>query len=361
MGKGFMILLRSVLLFSLLFVAQSIFANICVNTTSNYKMFGSVLKADVLKNPFIMAFRHEHFKNYQIFFASNNTLLTDQIQSMTKNNCSVILGLFTSQDCLVSGPILKKNKVIALSSSCSENHIANFLPYVYTAVPRLSEFSQAMADYVNRNNDIGTIYVFYQPSDVYSSSGFKAFQQYVSKPIKVIAVDLSGNYNLKAVRSCKDQVATFIFFTYPLPSVQILVSLDAEHIITNKINVMGASAWIFDVSVFKPIKSILQKAKSVLTPSLADQKRINSSVFAQEFIQKYSREPDIVEVLTYDVSRLAVQCYKHVLAHGGYTNNLFLSCLRHNRFKGLSGYYTFRENSPFVSKNIYLINFLSRI
>jgi len=353
-------LLKNTFILSILFVFQNAFGYICVNATSNYKMFGSVLRSEVLKNPFIMAFQGEHFKNYKIFYADNDTQLVDQIQNMTKGQCSVVLGLFTSQDCLVSGPILKKNKTIGLSSSCSDNHIDNFFPYIYTAVPKLSNFSKTVAKYLNKKNH-DAIYAFYQPSDVYSDSGFNAFKKYVKKPVTSIPVSSSGSFDLKLLHMNTKSESTIVFFTYPLPSAQILVNLDYKHTITNKINIIGASSWIFDVSVFRPIKSILMKAKDVLTPSLVDQQRIDSSNFSHNFIKLYKREPDVVEVLTYDMAHLAVECYRTTASNDAYNNQSFLKCIRNNKYDGVSGYTQFQKNSPFSVRKIYLINFMNRI
>lgn len=339
-------------------IFQNAFGYICVNATSNYKMFGSVLRAKVLKNPFIMAFRDEQFKSYKIFYANNDTQLVNQIQKMTSEECSILLGLFTSQDCLISGPILKKNRIIGFSSSCSDDQISKFFPYVYTAVPKLSDFSKEVAKYINRTKTMGVIYAFYQPSDIYSSSGFNAFKKYIKKTLISVPVSSSGNFNLKALKQYTQGQSSIIFFTYPLPSAQILVTLDANHLINDRVNIIGASSWIFDISVFKPIDAILKKAKSVLTPSLVNQERIDSSKFAHKFKMLYHREPDVVEVLTYDITRLSTQCYKNIMHHGNYSNQAFLNCIRNNNYDGVSGYSKFQKHSPFSIRKIYLINLL---
>lgn len=364
MVSNFMNLLKKIFIASVFVVLQAkSWGAVCVNATANYKMFGSVMRENVLRNPFILAFHKEHFKDYKIFYASNDTQLVSQMENMTKGKgqCSVVLGLFTSQDCLVSGPILQKNKIIGLSSSCSDNRIANFFPYVYTAVPKLSNFSKTVAWSLNHDQNSGKIYTFYQPSDVYSDAGFNGFKQYIKKPIIPISVTSSGDFNKQLFKSADKQHATIIFFTYPLPSAQILVNLDDDHLVTKNVKVIGASSWIFDVSVFKPIKSILSKAGSVLTPSLANQQKIKDSSFAHQFNRLYHRQPDIVEVLTYDMSRLAVQCYRQSFHSGQYRRQSFLQCIRTNHYQGVSGRANFKTDSPFSMRQIYLINFLTKV
>lgn len=361
MGNDFMSLLKKFFILSLYLIFQNAFGYVCVNATSNYKMFGSVLRENVLKNPFVMAFSDEHFKNYKIFSADNDTQLVEQIQQMTSGGeCAFVLGLFTSQDCLVSGPILKKNKTIGLSSSCSNNRIDAFFPYIYTVVPKLSDFSKVVAKNIDVKN-ANVIYAFYQPSDVYSYSGFAAFRKYFKNPVVGVPVGSDGNFDLNLLNVGGKNKYTIIFFTYPLPSAQILVRLDSRHFINKKVNIVGASSWIFDVSVFRPIKSILLKANSVLTPSLIDQRRIYFSNFAHRFVKLYDREPDVVEVLTYDITRIAVQCYRKTRKTAHFSNEAFLHCIKQNKYDGVSGYTTFEKESPFSSKKIYLIHFISRV
>lgn len=307
MGRDFMNFVKVIIFFSVL-IMHNAYALICVNSTSNYKMFGSVLRTDVLENPFIMAFNQERFTNYKIYHADNDTQLRDQIHIMAKEECSVILGLFTSQDCLVSGDILKSNKIIGMSSSCSSNDIIKFYPYLFTAVPQLSAFSKAVAEYINRA-DSGKVYVFYQPSDVYSNYSEKSFLKYIKKDIVPISVNSSGDFNYKEIRKIPYKKSTMVFFTYPLPSAQILVALDSAHLIEKNVDIIGASSWIFDVSVFRPIALSLKKANRVITPSLVSQKQLSRSEFTRIFFDTYKREPDLVEVLTYDMTRLSVECY----------------------------------------------------
>lgn len=358
MENDFMNFQKIIIFFSLLTFVQNSFGYICVNSTSNYKMFGSTLRADVLKNPFIIAFQQEHFTDYKIQHADNDTQLIDQIQDMSKEKCSLILGLFTSQDCLVTGNILKKNKIIGLSSSCSDNHIQEFFPYLYTAAPKLSDFSKMVADYTNTHNT-GDIYALYQPSDAYSNYGFMSYKKFTKKDIIPISVSSNGNINLEPINSNK--MKTIIFFTYPLPSAQILVNLDGNNLLNKNVNVIGASSWIFDVSVFKPIKLSLVKTNSVKAPSVLNKNSIDHTYFSHTFSSSYLRKPDVVEVLTYDMTKLAITCYKKSYINNKINNKMLLSCVQHIQYPGISGLINFQNNSSFPKRKIYLVNFIDRV
>ncbi len=322
-------------------------------------MFGSVLRADVLRNPFMMAFQDEHFTDYKMFYASNYTQLVEQTQNMQKDHCDLLLGLFVSQDCLIAGPLLKRNKKMGLSSSCSDDKIAKFYPYLYTAAPKSSGFSQQVADYVNHLQNAGTIYAFYHPANVYSQTEFDSFKQTIKKPFASIPIDSNANFNVKMLQG--KQPFTLVFFTYPLPSVQILLNLKSHHLLTHTTTVVGDSSWIFDVSVLKPIKPILRQLKRVVTPSLVVQGKMSTSHFAHVFLQRYARDPDLVEVLTYDMTRLSVQCYQDTLRHGNYNNAAFSHCVEHNKYHGISGHLKFEKKSSFPNRDIHLIDFLTRV
>lgn len=355
-----MILLKKILICSILFFVGIVHASICVNSTSNYKMFGSVLRSNVLQNPFIMAFHDENFSDYQIFNAEDNAQLANQIQEMTTTHCDVVLGLYTSKDCLVSGSILEKNHTVAISSSCPDNHIADFFPYIYTAVPKLSDYATAVADYLNESNDTNTIYVFFQPFDVYSNSGFFTFKESIKKPIIEIPVSTTGEFDINKL-DIPDKKSIIVFFTYPLPSTQILVALDADRKITKNTTLIGASSWMFDLSVFRPIKTILQKANAVLSPDIVNRSAINSSKFYSDFEQLYHRQPDLIEVLSYDMARLSVQCYKKHINDKEHMKNDFLECLKNEEYQGVSGKTHFTQGSPFAERKIYLSNLLDWI
>jgi len=185
-------LLKTSFLVSSLLLSQSILANICVNTSSNYKMFGSVLRAGALVRGHEIAFRDSNFSDYQFFSAESDAELAKQIQNMTSGSCSIVLGLFTSRECLIAGPFFKNNKLIGISSSCGHNNIQQFSPYLYTAIPPISEFSNKTADYMNSINNSGRVIGIYQPTDVYSQTGFNYFKKKYTKPVIEVPVESDG-------------------------------------------------------------------------------------------------------------------------------------------------------------------------
>jgi hypothetical protein len=360
MGKNFMKLLKVSLLASLWFFSQQSFANICVNTSSNYKMFGSVLRAGALVSGHELAFQTDNFNDYQFFSANSDAELAKQIGQMVTGSCSILLGLFTSRDCLIAGPILKKNKTVGISSSCGHDDINQFSPYLYTIIPSLSEFIDVTAKYLNKTKNLGRVIVIYQPTDVYSAAGFHEFQIKFNKKIIEVPVGSDGQLDLSKFSIAGEQV-TIVFFCYPLPSAQILVELSNHNLITKHTKIIGASSWTFDVSVFRPIKAILESSQEVLTTDIIDWNKFKKSEFLIKFYKKFHREPLNIEVLTYDVTQLAINCYKQSTISDNYNSDLFHSCLVRGGHQGVSGRYSFDKQSPFAHRPIYLTNFLDRM
>ncbi|EKD92362.1 MAG: hypothetical protein ACD_29C00044G0002 [uncultured bacterium] len=352
-------LLKLILICSI-FLIHASYALICVNTSSNFKMFGSVDLSNSLDQSFLMAFQNANFKNYKIFYTKNNADLMNQIQKMTSDQCDLILGLFTSQDCLIAGPILLNKKIVALSSSCSANNIYSYFPYIYTAVPKLSDFSKIVAQKINtiRKND--SVYVFYQPSDAYSYFAFNDFKKFLKRPVISIPVNTNADFDLTLL-NINDNPVYFIFFTYPLPSAQILVTLSNHHLILKNTEIIGASSWVFDVSVFYPIKNILLSAGKVLAPNLIDRNTMNFFIFSKKFYKKYHHLPTTVDTLSYDAALLSITCYKKSFLKNQYNEHQFLTCIKQNHYVGISGKMIFLRHSPFAERKINLIDFTSWI
>ncbi len=342
-------------------LCQECYSQICVNTSSNYKMFGSVLRFGVLNRGHELAFQDGNFSDHQQYSAETDAELARQIENMSSGKCSIVLGLFTSRECLIAGPIFKKNKLIGISSSCGHDNITQFSPYLYTIIPPVSKFSEMVSNYLNNKRDTGKIFIFYQPTDVYSQTGLNTFKTKFTKPIIEIPVESDGQFDINKFSIYKNDNVTIVFFTYPLPSVKILVELSDNQLLTKKTIVIGASSWTFDVSVFRPIRPVLEKAQDIIATDVLDWKEVKKSKFVKNFISKFNREPLNIEVLTYDVTRLSIDCYKKSLIKNIYSIKRFQNCMTSTEHRGVSGPYFFNKDSPFAQRPLYMTHFLDRM
>ena len=123
------------------------------------------------------------------------------------------MGFFTSRECLIAGPILKRKKLIGVSSSCGHDNIKNFSPYIYTIIPPMSAFTDKVLEYFNQKNDLGKVYAVYQPTDVYSEISFFQFKTKNQKSIIEIPVASDGQFDITKFSGDQNQIRTIIFFT----------------------------------------------------------------------------------------------------------------------------------------------------
>lgn len=363
MGKKFKFVtfLKLISLMCVILFSNQGLARICVNTSMNHDMFGFDIGVDGLVRDYDMAFRESHFSDYRFFSADKNAELAAQIQVMAHSSCSVILGLFTSRECLIAGDILRKNKIVGISPICGHDDVGRFYPYIFTGTHPISVAADITVDYINNMQNSGKIFAIHQPTNVYSEAEFSQFMKRFSKPITVIPVDSGGKFDIDKFLYKKDEAVTLVFFTYPLPSVKILIELSNKNLIAKNVRIVGASSWNDDVFLFKPIKPILESAASVVAADTVDWKKIKQSNFSKVFIKNFNREPLNIEVLNYDVTRFAIKCYRESSINNKNDVDKFINCITHTKYQGVSGTFSFSKNSSFADRPKYLTNLLDRM
>lgn len=347
-------------LFFLIFNEQ-VFATICVNLSPNREMVGTAMDYDALIRGSELAFQDTHFSDYRFFSTNTNVEFLQQIQQMASSSCSVILGFLTSRECLIAGPVLVKNKIIGISFICGHDNVNNFHPYLYTATPSISQASKIVVDYLHRSPQFGKIFAVHQPTDTYSESEFTQFKSKFKGQIVEVPIDSDGQFDSNLISYKPGEKATLAFFTYPLPSVKILVMLSDHQMITKNTRIIGASSWSDDVSLLIPIKSILEKAYEVKAVDIMDWNKVKKSIFVKRFSKTFHREPVGIEVSNYDVTKLAVECYKKSFINGKYDTNQFRYCITHTHYIGESGTFSFNNNSSFATRKIAMSNLLNRM
>lgn len=353
-------LLKFLIFLSAVLISSPNMAQICISNNSNHSMFGSGPHIGALTHGYEVAFQKSNFLKYLKFSSETDADLANQVGKMSSNSCSIILGFFTSRECLIAAPILKKNKLVGISSTCSHDRLRQFSPYFYTIIPPLSIFSDKISGYLNENANSEKIYAIYQPTDVYSRNTTFAFKKGITKPIIYIPVTSDGRIDISKFSNTNDKFI-IVFFTYALPSAKILMQLSEHKIISKRTTVLGASCWTFDVTVFRPLRSILEKANSVLAIDVLDWKKVKKTMFVKNFFEKFNREPLTIEILTYDVTKLAISCYEKSLIYDKYDIKEFQNCMTATKHNGVSGIFSFRKNSSFATRELYLTNFLERM
>lgn len=350
------------ILFLLLCFNQAL-ATICIVSNPNREMVKTVMDYDALVRGSELAFQDTQFSDYRFFSANTNVEFLQQIQqTTTSDSCSIILGLLTSRECLIAGPVLVKNKTIGISFICGHDEVNNFYPYLYTATPSIDRASQVVVNYLEQQSPFNNkIFAIYQPTDTYSEAEFSQFKSKFKAPIIEVPVDSEGQLDINLLSYKPGEKVTLVFFIYPLPSVKVLETLDDHKMITKDVRIIGASSWSDDDSLLIPIKLILEKAYEVKALDITDWSNVKKSAFVTRFAKAFHRNPVSIEVSNYDVTKFAVECYKKSFTLGKYDINKFRYCLTHTRYFGASGEFSFDQNSSFASRQMRISNLLDRM
>lgn len=330
-------------------------ASICVATSTNFK-----IGPDDSFLGHKMAFADEEFTDVRYYTSNKNEDYIKQIQAMTSGPCSIIIGIVSSRECLIAGPLLKKNKVIGMSASCGHDTIDKYYPYLYSTDRRLSECIDAVTNHINASHEVENIFVFEQATDIFTETEFVQLKHKIIKPFVTIPIGKDAYFDLTKFDDIKGKPITLVFFTYPIQTIKILIELANHDLITKNTSIIYASSLFEYISLFKPIRSILDKSRAVFNLDYVDWKQLKVSDFYQHFVKKYKRDPIDYEVVNYDTTRFAIQCYRKSLLHGQYNRNEFQKCLETTKYEGVAGTISFSQHSSFADHKIHLITTTKR-
>lgn len=343
----------------LLLTARPADARICVNASSYTRMFGNTMRSDVIRRAHDMAFEAEKMTPLSTFVANNDTDFTMQIRKSVDLGCKVLIGLYTSRECMIAGPLLAGTDVTILSPTCGHPDIIKSYPHVFTGVPSAAHFAKALA------RDLDSVaaedlFTFYQPTEVFSKASYSAFNSFrrSGRRIEVDREGHIGDQNLKLLQHAK--APTLYIEVYAAAAVKLLTQLDAAGVLKKDVRIIGSAAWALDVSAFEFVKPMLQKVASVFSQDNFRQEDLLKSSFSTQYKTLFRTPPLGIHLVAYDITRLGVQCYKKA---GGekFSADRFRKCLMARPHTGQSGRYEFHPGSPFADRPVLFTDFRARL
>lgn len=324
---------------------------LCLVPNSHVKMFASSLRSDTLQKAHDLAFEEDGFKNIKVITSTSDSDLISQLESNIKMGCKIFLGLYTSKECLLAGPIIKKYNGLIISPTCGHNDIEKWSGYIYSLVPSIEKYTEEIAVFTKtfQNN---SILVVWQPTDMFSSFSYKEFTKTSGSNFKTIQLDKQGNiYKDDLENVMQKSYSLIVFLTYPVPALKFLNSAIQTLKDTKKTIIMGGSSWPFDNSVFKSSSDVLNKFEKVMVPNIAPISKIKNSKFFKKFVQIHKENPLGIHAISYDATRLVTHCLLQIKKY--YSKESFIKCIENSKFTGLYGSYKFKPNYPFTDRNIY--------
>jgi ABC-type branched-subunit amino acid transport system substrate-binding protein len=322
-------------------------------------MFGTPLRSEFLIRSHVMAQADEKFTKILNFSANSDIDLLSEFNKSITMGCKVIVGLYTSRECLLVGPTAVQNDVLVVSPTCGHNDIEKFHPHVLTGVPAIRDYMRAIVEKMPAESLSSEVIVFYQPTDVLSDISYRSFKNQFTGKYETLTIDRDGKISaasralLVAKYKSTGSKKTVLFLAYPLPSSIVVGQLDQIGFINSNVSIFGSSSWIFDVSALAPMKDIFYRAKGVYLPDVLNRSRAKLSSFYRRYKAKYGVDPVGIQYMSYDVTRLALRCFKRLKK---FDRNLYRDCLSSTAFVGTSGKISFELNSAFANRPIFFTN-----
>ena len=330
------------------------FASICVISNKMPEF-----SAGIMLHGHELAFADNNFSDYKNFSVNNDIDFVNQLQQMTQKSCPIVLGFIISHECFISSPILKKNQIIGLSTTCSHDDIERFFPFLYSAHPPVSKQIDKIVERLNKTSSPGGIFVVHQPTELYSEAQFKQFQQKFTGKFIDVPIDTDAQFDIKKILA-NNKDASIIFFTYPLPSTKIIIELSNHGLLTKKTRIFGNASWAESFEILLSLKRLLKEVKEVEVINVLDWNKIQNTSFVKKFKSKFGREPLDAEVLNYDITTFAIKCYNRAFNGNEFKKGKFQYCLTHTKYIGISGSFSFSKDSVFANRPLYLTNLLDR-
>jgi hypothetical protein len=333
-------------IFLSLFIIQTK-AAICVNASQYNKVFRTNLLTRSLTPVFKLAFYDSKFTDYSFFSAVNDLDLVNKVNQMNQNKCQIILGLITSQECLIVGSGLEKNKIIGIST-CALPFINQFKPYIYSFYPSIDNYLNQIIEYLKKPQNIGHVFLIYQSTDMFSTASYTKFKKMYPKTTFDISIDSKNYLDTFNLRVKDNKPVILVFFTYTLPAIKLLIELSDKHLITKNTRIIASPAWSFNLSSLGQVKYLLKQAKEVVAVDWWDWSKIKNNIFVKQYIKFYNQHPSPLEMLMYETAMFAVDCYRKSWVGNQFSIAKFQYCALETSHHGIDGANYFTKDSVFI-------------
>lgn len=355
--------LKIIILSSLLFCLKSYSSQvdpICYTSSSHVKMFASAYRSDFLERPFNIAFKHRKIKNVYGFVANSDDDLRTKAETAFNNGCKVIVGLFTSKECLITAPIAKKYGAIIISPTCGHTDIANWNGYVYSMVPSIDDYAKYISEVLNKNYGKDKWLIAYQPSDPFSLNSYQTLKSRFSTNLLSVRVSKEGDiYSEDLPVFYEKNLSVIVVLTYPVVGAKVSKNISDKIDLKNKLTLISGSSWAFDSTVLKVNASSFVRYDAVFVPEVVDTNVYSKSTFLVDYKNEYKEDPFVIHALSYDGFMLAQECLPK--SSKKFDINKYRLCLTSKQFKGITGNYMFSNLVPFSKRVVFLNNIKSTL
>lgn len=342
-------LIRIFSLLVMILFSEHCLADICVNVSDYNKLYRFATDVALLTKGYEFAFRLNHFKAFRFFSAHNDAELVSNVNKLSSSGCPVILGINPSRECLLLGPLLQQKKIVGIANACCHDKVNEFYPFLFSIAPEVDKYVDRIVDLLNKTPQVGRVFLIYQPTEIYDVEIRKKFKEKYHGATSDIEVDHEKHVNFDSFTLKPGEQATFVFFPFPLASITALMDLSNKKLITKNIRIIAAVSWIMNPIGFKAVRNILMDAKEVVGIDFLHLQALKNSRFSKEFSKEFHRGPVPMEILAYESTTLAVNCYRKAMINNKFDYPTFNKCILQRHHDLVSDYF-FIEGSSFIKR-----------
>jgi len=208
-------------------------AKVCAVVSSFAPMFAARNRTAILLEGPREGFKKENYEHRtNMYEATDSTLdLLKKLDQAIHDGCKVIVGLYTSRECLLAVRQVRDKDVIIMSPACGTDKIKEFTNHIYTGVPSLESYAGVVSDHLQSSSN--SIIFVIQKSDIYSSQYYRLIRSTFTAPHSVLDVLRDGSVSKDSLERIQklEGAKTIVFTVYPKVAIPALSVLFSNHIL----------------------------------------------------------------------------------------------------------------------------------
>jgi ABC-type branched-subunit amino acid transport system substrate-binding protein len=270
----------------------------------------------------------------EVISAKNKQItIFDLLNEAKTRNCNAIVGLVTSRDALLSGPILKQIGIIGISSTAVHDDISKFYPHVISLANSATTWAKSLAQQMHKTKT-HKVYIFKKEADVFSATLTSALEWQLK----------NLNVNYEKIEDIDPSVASkwpltrssMVFTTYPVISIEHILRL--IQVQNKEMTIFGNPSWM-ERHTFSALAKKLKAVDNIFVsaPWHNEYTSTAGEKFFKSYKEHYSKKPDHDTAYNYDATTLALECLTKYKSGPCQIKNL--------KFTGATGYYEFLNSS----------------
>ena len=224
-----------------------------------------------------------------------------------KNHCSVIVGLVTSRDALIAGPLLKKNNMVGFSSTATNSKLSEYFPWIYSVSTSADSYVKSFFLWVKKNGFENNISIVADSSSIYSLY-FKDRTIQLLPSSRVYYLNEKKELSTEDLRSINNMRKGVLLYTpYPLASLPSLTQITSET--ANHVVLFGTQSWN-EKHPFKNYISVIEKfrKKYIFSPWSTLPGSISYKHFEKEYVKLYDQKPGHDSTYDFDALSIVLNC-----------------------------------------------------